>query len=81
MQTKNRFLDDGAKLVMGLLKVGQGVKNHLRDRVLNHAERYVIKMELVNRQEFEIVREIAQEARIQSETLNERVNMLEKKLE
>lgn len=79
MQTTNRFLDDIAKLAMGLLSVGKGLKDGLKERALSRAEGCAAKLDLVTREEFEVFRDVAQQARLQSEQLDARVTKLEKR--
>jgi BMFP domain-containing protein YqiC len=77
MQTTNRLFEDMAKLFVGVIGLGKGLKTNLAQHVLNRAEDYAMRMNLVNRQEFEIFVDVAQNARLQSEKLEERISTLE----
>jgi BMFP domain-containing protein YqiC len=77
MQTTNRVFDDIAKLFIGLIGLGKGLKTDLTQHILKRAERYATQMDLVTRQEFEVFAEVAQNAKLQSEALEERISRLE----
>ncbi|MBL0941968.1 MAG: accessory factor UbiK family protein [Alphaproteobacteria bacterium] len=80
MQTTNRLFDDFSKLFTGIIGIGKGLKTDLAQSVLRHAERYATKMHLVTRQEFEVFADVAQNARLKSENLEERISTLEEKI-
>ena len=69
MQTTNRILDDIAKLGMGLFGIAVGVKDDLKHRSALKFGQYARDMDLVTREEFEVVREMAQQARMQVDEL------------
>lgn len=77
MQTDNRFLDDLAKLANSALGTLQGVREEIEVMVRQRVERLVSDLDLVPREEFDAVREMAVRAREENETLAKRVADLE----
>lgn len=78
-QTTNRFLDEMAKLMNDAAGAAQGVKREV-DSVMRHqAERILADLDLVKREEFEAVKEMARLAREQNEALAARIAALEAK--
>ncbi len=79
-QTSNRFLDEIARLVNDATGAAQGVKREI-DTVMKHqAERFLNEMDLVKREEFEAVKDMARLAREENEALKARIAALEAKL-
>ncbi len=76
-QTSSRLLDEFAKLMTDMAGVAQGVRREVETAVKSQAERFVGEMELVQREEFEAVREMAVKAREENEALKKRVAALE----
>ena len=79
-QTSNRLLDEFAKLMTDLAGVGQGVRREVETAFKSQAERFIGEMELVQREEFEAVREMAARARDENEALKARIAALEARL-
>ena len=79
MQTRNRFLDDISQLMTNAAGVAQGVKDEAETAVRQRVERWLADMDLVTREEFEAVREIAVKAREENEALKARIEALEAK--
>jgi BMFP domain-containing protein YqiC len=80
-QTSSRLLDEFAKLMTDMAGVAQGVRREVETAVKSQAERFIGEMELVQREEFEAVRDMAAKAREENESLKKRVAALEAKLE
>lgn len=80
MQTKNPILDDIAKLASGAAGTLHGMKGEVESAVKARIDRMASEMDLVSREEFDIVREMAQKARTENEKLEARIAELEKKL-
>ena len=59
MQTRNRFLDDLAKVANSAVNVASGLKCEIDARVSQQFERVLDGMELVDRDEFEAVNAMA----------------------
>ena len=59
----NRFLDDFAKLMTDAAGAAQGMRKEMETVFRSQAERFLNGMDLVKREEFEAVREMAVRAR------------------
>jgi len=79
-QTSSRLLDEFAKLMNDMAGVAQGVRREVETAVKSQAERFVGEMDLVQREEFEALREMAAKARAENEALKQRIEALEAKL-
>lgn len=79
-QGPNRMFDDFAKLMTDAAGIAQGVRREAETAMKHQAERFLGDMDFVKREEFEIVREMAQKARIENEALAARVAELEAKI-
>jgi BMFP domain-containing protein YqiC len=79
MQTENRFLEDVAKLATSALGTVQGMAQEVETLVRQRVDQMVSRMDLISREEFETVRELAENARIENERLAARLDALEKK--
>ncbi len=77
MQGRNRILDDLAQLMTNAAGVAQGVRNEAETAFRQRAERLLADMNLVTREEFEAVREMAIKAREENEALAARLAALE----
>ncbi|OFX10208.1 MAG: pyrroline-5-carboxylate reductase [Alphaproteobacteria bacterium RIFOXYD12_FULL_60_8] len=77
MQTQNKILDDISRLANSAMGALSGVKAEADAMVRNLLERRLADMNLVTREEFEAVKAMAAEARMQQEKLNARVQELE----
>ncbi|HEX9906274.1 MAG TPA: accessory factor UbiK family protein [Propylenella sp.] len=80
-QTSNRLLDEFAKLMTDAAGVAQGVRREIETVVKTQGERFLAEMDVVQREEFEAVREMAARAREENEAANRRVEALERRLE
>lgn len=81
MQSQNSIFDDVARLMTGAMGMAQGVQDEARTFVRTQADRLVADMDLVSREEFDALRDIALEAKAEAETLRGRVEALEARLE
>lgn len=79
-QTSNRFLDEIARLVNDATGAAQGVKREIDTVVKHQAERFLNDMDLVKREEFEAVKDMARLAREENDALKARIAALEEKL-
>ncbi len=77
MQTRNRVLDDIAKMAGGAASVMTGVKDEIEALARARLERLLGAMDLVTRDEFEAVRAMAAKARAEQERLAARLDALE----
>lgn len=76
----NRVLDDFARLVTDATGVAQGLAREAETAVKSQLERVLASMDVVTREEFEAVKEMARLAREENEALKARVAALEAKL-
>ncbi len=75
-QGPSRILDDFAKLMTDAAGVAQGVQREAEEAIRSQAERFLNKMDLVQREEFEVVKEMASRARLENEALKEQIEDL-----
>jgi BMFP domain-containing protein YqiC len=79
-QTTNRFFDEIARLMNDAAGAASGVRREVETVIRNQAERILRDLDLVKREEFEAVKEMARLAREENEALKARVAALEAKL-
>jgi BMFP domain-containing protein YqiC len=79
-QTTNRFFDEVARLMNDAAGVAQGVRREFETLVRTQTERWLRELDLVKRDEFEAVKEMARTAREENEALKVRIAALEAKL-
>jgi BMFP domain-containing protein YqiC len=79
-QTSNRFFDDIARLMNDAAGAAQGVKREIDTVVRHQAERILNDLDLVKREEFDAVKDMARLAREENEALNARIAALEARL-
>lgn len=80
MAPRGRIFDDMAKLMTDAAGVAQGVRREAETAVKTQAERLLASMDVVSREEFEAVRDMAATARDENEALKVRLAALEAKL-
>ena len=78
--TQSRFFDEVAKLMTNAAGAAQGVRREIDTLIQNQMERLLNNMELVKREEFEVVKAMASKAREENEALSQRLAALEAKL-
>ena len=79
-QTSNRFFDEMARLMNDAAGVAQGVRREFDTLFRTQAERILRDLDVVRREEFEAVKEMARLAREENEALKARIAALEAKL-
>jgi BMFP domain-containing protein YqiC len=79
-QTNNRFFDEIGRLMNDAAGAAQGVKREVDAVVRNQAERILRDLDLVKREEFDAVKDMARLAREENEALKARIAVLEAKL-
>ncbi len=79
-QTSNRFFDEVARLMNDAAGVASGVRREFDTVMRTQAERIVRDLDLVQREEFEAVKDMARLAREENEALKARIAALEAKL-
>jgi BMFP domain-containing protein YqiC len=77
VQTTNRFFDEVARLMNDAAGVAQGVRREFETLFRTQAERWLRDLDLVKREEFEAVKDMARIAREENEALKTRVAALE----
>ncbi len=78
-QTRGRIFDDFASLMTNAAGVANGVKREAETAVRTQVERILSGMNVVTREEFEAVRDMAALAREENEELRRRIAALEAK--
>ena len=79
-QGPNRFLDEFAKLMTDAAGLAQGVQKEAETAFRAQGERVMAKMDLVQREDFDVVRDMASRARSENEELNEKLSALETRI-
>lgn len=77
VQTTNWFFDEVARLMNDAAGVAQGVRREFETLFRTQAERWLRDLDLVKREEFEAVKDMARIAREENEALKSRVAALE----
>ncbi|MBK1867461.1 accessory factor UbiK family protein [Aestuariivirga sp. YIM B02566] len=78
--TSSRFFDELAKLATNAAGAAQGVRREIDTLVKAQVERVLNDVGVVKREDFEVVREMAQKAREENDRLHERIAVLEARL-
>ena len=79
-QTNSRFLDEIARLMNDAAGVAQGVRREFDTLFRTQAERMLRDLDVVKREEFEAVKDMASRAREENEALKARLDALEGKI-
>ena len=79
-QTTNRFFDEIARLMNDAAGAASGVRREVETVVKTQIERLLRDLDVVTREEFEAVREMALIAREENDKLAARLKALEEKL-
>ncbi len=77
MQTRDKFFDDIGQLMTNAAGMAQGVKTEAETAMKSWMERWLADSDLVTREEFDAVREMAVKAREENERLAARIAELE----
>ena len=78
-QTSNRIFDEMARLMNDAAGVAQGVRREFDTLFRGQAERILRDLDVVQREDFEAVKEMARLAREENEALKTRIAALEAK--
>ena len=78
--TSSRFFDEIAKLMTNAAGAAQGVRKEVDTLVQAQVERVLNNVDVVKREEFEVVRAMAEKARVENEALEKRIVALEERL-
>ncbi|MTH98160.1 accessory factor UbiK family protein [Roseibium sp. RKSG952] len=78
-QGPNRLLDDFAKLMTDAAGVAQGARREVETAFRAQAERFMSDMDLVTREEYDVVKDMAVRALDRIDELEARIDALESK--
>ena len=77
VQTTNRFFDEVARLMNDAAGAAQGMRREVETLFRSQAERILRDLDVVKREDFEAVKDMARLAREENEALKTRVAALE----
>ena len=80
MQSRSKFLDDISQLMTNAAGVAQGARDEAETAMRGMVDRFLADRNLVTREEFDAVREMAIKAREENDALAARIAELESKL-
>ena len=80
VEPRGRILDDIARLVTDAAGVAQGMRREAESLARAQLDRLIATMDLVSREEFEVVRDMAALAREENEALQKRIAALEARI-
>lgn len=80
MPQSRKVFDDFSRLMSDATEIAQGVRREAESVVKSQVERFLSAMDIVSREEFEAVREMAIAARDENDRLKKRIEALEAKL-
>jgi BMFP domain-containing protein YqiC len=78
--TNSRFFDELAKLMTGAAGAAQNVRKEVDTLVQTQVERVLNNLNVVKREDFDVVKDMAEKARSENIKLEARITELEKKL-
>ncbi|MBL4616836.1 MAG: accessory factor UbiK family protein [Robiginitomaculum sp.] len=78
MQTKNPIFDDLAEIMTGAAGIVAGAGEEVRTVIRSRADRLVADMDLVSREEFELVKAMAVKALAENEALRQQIAAMNK---
>jgi BMFP domain-containing protein YqiC len=79
-QAPNRMFDEFAKLMTDAAGAAQGVKREAETAFRSQAERFMADMDLVKREDFDVVQEMAAKARAENEALKKQLESMDKRI-
>ena len=77
MQSNSKILDDVARVLTGAAGAAQGVRDEVDGAIKHQLLRLLQDMDLVTREEFDVVKAMAARAREENEALKARIEALE----
>jgi BMFP domain-containing protein YqiC len=78
--TNSKFFDELAKLMGNAATAAQGVRKEVDTLVQGQVERVLNNLNVVKREEFDVVKEMAEKARSENDALAKRIAELESRL-
>ncbi|HEY4994680.1 MAG TPA: accessory factor UbiK family protein [Aestuariivirga sp.] len=79
-QNNSKIFDELAKFMSNAAGAAQGLRKEIDQMVQTQVERVMNNLNIVRREDFEVVRDMAEKARTENAALAARVAELEKKL-
>lgn len=76
----NRVFDEFAKLMTDAAGAAQGVKKEAENAFRSQAERFMADMDLVKREDFDVVQEMAAKARAENDELKAMLESMDKRI-
>ena len=76
---RNKILDDVSQLISGLGVAAQGMREELTQILRGMLDTMMADGALVTREEFEVVREMAEKARAENQRLQEEIDALKQR--
>jgi len=80
MSKKEFFKEDITKLFGGASSILGTLKEEIEEKIKDRVEKVIFKLEIINKNEFLIVKEMAEKARLENEKLHKIVDLLQKKI-
>lgn len=80
MSKKEFIKEDIVKLLGGASSALGILKDEVEERIKDRVEKVILKLDLINKKDFLVVKKMAEEARIQNEKLSKKINLLENKI-
>jgi len=80
-QTTNRFFDELARLMTDAAGAAQGLRGEAETLMRSQGERFLREMDVVQREDFEAVKAMAEKALEENERLAARIAALEAKIQ
>lgn len=79
MTSQNKFFDDMSRMMTNAMGVAQGAKSEAENAFNSWIDRWLAERDLVTREEFDAVRDMAIKARTENAELKARLDALEAK--
>ncbi len=80
MTDSHRIMDDMARFVTDAMSVAQGVQREAQTIAKTQIERLIRELNLVNREDFDALKEMVVNAREHNQKLSARISLLEKQI-
>ena len=80
MSKKEFIKEDIVKLLGGASSALGILKDEVEERIKDRVEKVILKLDLINKRDFLVVKKMAEEARIQNDKLSKKINLLENKI-
>jgi hypothetical protein len=78
--TSSKFFDELSKIMTNAAGAAQGVRKEIDALVQSQVERVLNNINVVKREDFDVVRDMAEKARAENERLEKRIAELEARL-